>query len=118
MVAKEVTPCGREGLVSSAHGNKTCFDADVALHLGTRQASGTDGTAGCAAERNAFVKGRTNSWCTSPAKKASVMLGRVCRRALCSPPKCVGLVSCLWVVLVFFFFSKGWQQIGVNEEKG
>lgn len=55
MVTKEVMPCGLEGLVSSAHGNETCFDADVALHLGTRQASGTDGTASRAAEINAFV---------------------------------------------------------------
>lgn len=45
MVTKEVMPCGLEGLGSSAHGNKTCFDADGALHLGTRQASGPDDTA-------------------------------------------------------------------------
>lgn len=108
MVTKGVKPCGLEGLLSSARGNKTHFEANVALHLGTRQASGAGGIAICAAEINAFVKGRISSNCARLAKNASMMLWDVCRRACAPSPNHMGLV----------FFSKGCQHTKVNVEKG
>lgn len=117
MVTKEVMPCSLEGLVSSAHGNKTCFDADVALHLGTRQASSTDGTAGCAAEINAFVKGRMSSQCTRLAKKGQCDAGVYMQENCVLPHRTVWVWSFFECVCVSFF-SKGCQQIEVNVEKG
>lgn len=93
-----------KALVSSAHGNSTCFDA--VPHVRAVQAGGTCGAGG---EINARAKGwgchRMRSPCSQPAKKRSWQYWVVCIGGLC-------VLITLWVGSCLFCKGLSMQSRG------